>query len=118
MSHSQAALPIQPDDAAAIAGVASAVSDTEESVHQRIGHLTRTLHDALRELGYDRELMNARDNLPDARDRLAYIARVTGEAAEKVLNSVDRARTVQEEITQQAESLRSRWQAVAVYTKN
>jgi chemotaxis protein CheZ len=89
-----------------------------EDIYHRIGHLTRTLHDALRELGYDRELMNARDNLPDARDRLAYIARVTGEAAEKVLNSVDRARTVQEEITQQAESLRSRWQAVAVYTRN
>jgi chemotaxis protein CheZ len=89
--------------------------DTEESIHHRIGQLTRTLHNALRELGYDRELMDARDNLPDARDRLAYIARVTGEAAEKVLNAVDRARTVQQELTEQAGSLRSRWQAVAAY---
>jgi chemotaxis protein CheZ len=56
--------------------------------------------------------------LPDARDRLAYIARVTGEAAEKVLNAVDRARTVQEELTQTATSLRTRWQAVASYTAN
>jgi chemotaxis protein CheZ len=86
-----------------------------EDIHQRIGHLTRTLHDALRELGYDRELMDARDNLPDARDRLAYIARVTGEAAEKVLNAVDRARTVQQELTEKAGNLRSRWQAVAAY---
>ena len=102
MSHSQAALPIQPDDAAAIAGVASALSDSEEGIRQRIGQLTRTLHTALRELGYERELMDARDNLPDARDRLAYIARVTGEAAEKVLNAVDRARSVQQELTEQA----------------
>jgi chemotaxis protein CheZ len=85
-------------------------------VYQRIGHLTRTLHDALRELGYDKELAGTREQLPDARDRLTYIARVTGEAAEKVLNAVDRARNVQEDLTRQADSLRSRWQAVAAYT--
>ncbi len=89
-----------------------------EEVYQRIGLLTRTLHDALRELGYDKELAGTRDQLPDARDRLAYIARVTGEAAEKVLNAVDRARTVQDELTAKATSLRTRWQAVAVYTHN
>ena len=72
--------------------------EPEEHVHHRIGQLTCTLHDALRELGYDRELMDSRDNLPDARDRLSYVARVTGEAAEKVLNAVDRARTVQQEL--------------------
>ncbi|HEU0199128.1 MAG TPA: protein phosphatase CheZ [Burkholderiaceae bacterium] len=87
-----------------------------EEVYHRIGLLTRTLHDALRELGYDKDLMETRDHLPDARDRLAYIARVTGEAAEKVLNAVDRARTVQEQLSQQANSLRSRWLAVAAYT--
>jgi len=89
--------------------------EPEEHVHHRIGQLTRTLHDALRELGYDRELMDSRDNLPDARDRLSYVARVTGEAAEKVLNAVDRARTVQQELAAQAASLSSRWQAVAAY---
>ncbi len=89
--------------------------ESDENIYRRIGQLTRTLHDALRELGYERELMDARDNLPGARDRLAYIARVTGEAAEKVLNAVDRARTVQQELTEQADSLRNRWQAVAAY---
>ena len=98
-----------------VAGPATA-PDTEDRIHQRIGQLTRTLHDALRELGYDRQLMDARDNLPDARDRLAYIARVTGEAAEKVLNAVDRARTVQQELTEQAGSLCNRWRAVAAYS--
>jgi chemotaxis protein CheZ len=87
-----------------------------DAVYQRIGHLTRTLHDALRELGYDKELQGTRDQLPDARDRLTYIARVTGEAAEKVLNAVDQARVVQEQMTQRATDLRKRWQAVAQYT--
>ena len=88
-------------------------SSSEQDVRHRIGQLTRTLHDALRQLGYDRELMDARDNLPDARDRLAYIARVTGEAAENVLNAVDRARTVQQELSEQAAGLRDRWQEPA-----
>jgi chemotaxis protein CheZ len=87
-----------------------------EDIYHRIGHLTRTLHDAMRELGYQDSLADARDNLPDARDRLAYIARLTGDAAEKVLNSVDRARSVQGEITARAQGLRNRWAAVAVYT--
>ena len=71
------------EDDAAVPVVATPPTgaDTEETLRRRIGQLTRTLHDALRELGYDRELMDARDDLPDARDRLAYIARVTGEAA-------------------------------------
>ena len=86
-----------------------------EDVYHRIGLLTRTLHDSLRELGYDTQLAVAHRNLPDARDRLTYIARVTGEAAEKVLNGVDRARVVQDDLAQRADSLRSRWVAVAAF---
>jgi chemotaxis protein CheZ len=113
MGHTDPALlPIAPGDGHA---PRSDPNESEEDIRHRIGQLTRTLHNALRELGYDRELMDARDNLPDARDRLAYIARVTGEAAEKVLNAVDRARIVQQELSEQAGSLRLRWQAVASY---
>jgi chemotaxis protein CheZ len=87
-----------------------------QEVYLRIGNLTRVLHDALRELGYDKDLAATREHLPDARDRLAYIARVTGEAAEKVLNAVDHARSVQSELVARAASLRGRWQAVRTYT--
>ncbi len=104
----------QPALAAADAGVTQ--GDEHEDIYHRIGHLTRTLHDAMRELGYQESLADARDNLPDARDRLAYIARLTGDAAEKVLNSVDRARSVQGEITGHAQQLRKRWAAVAAFT--
>jgi chemotaxis protein CheZ len=98
--------------APALPGVEPAEADT---VHQRIGQLTRTLHDALRELGYDKDLRDAHGQLPDARDRLAYIARVTGDAAEKVLDAVDHARAVQEDLTRQAGDLHRRWQAVAAF---
>jgi chemotaxis protein CheZ len=116
----RAAVPAPRDDAVSLIGdtAAAPIGDARlpaNAIHQRIGSLTRTLHDALRELGYDKELAATREHLPDARDRLAYIARVTGEAAEKVLNAVDRARTVQQELAQQAGRLRARWQAVAAY---
>ena len=104
-----------PKPAAAATAAHEAIPQAED-VHQRIGHLTRTLHDALRELGYDKDLQATREHLPDARDRLSYIARVTGEAADKVLNAVDRARVVQETLTGRATGLHARWQAVAAYS--
>jgi len=104
-----------PQEAGPGAAGALAAGEEGEDIYHRIGHLTRTLHDALRALGYQDSLADARDNLPDARERLAYIARLTGDAAEKVLNSVDRARTVQEDIAGNAQLLRKRWETVSAY---
>lgn len=62
------------------------------AIHQKIGLLTRQLHDSLNELGYADQLRGTMDELPDAQSRLTYIARLTGEAAEKVLGRVDLAK--------------------------
>ncbi len=51
--------------------------EDDYDVFHRIGTLTRQLHDALRELGYDTQLQGAVGTLPDARSRLDYIARLT-----------------------------------------
>ena len=61
-------------------------------VHQQIGALTRQLHDSLNGLGLTAKVQNWAGELPDAKSRLSYIARLTGEAAEKVLNEVDQAK--------------------------
>jgi chemotaxis protein CheZ len=61
-------------------------------VHQQIGALTRQLHDSLNGLGLTAKVQNWAGELPDAKSRLSYIARLTGEAAEKVLNQVDQAK--------------------------
>ncbi|MGZ5182618.1 MAG: protein phosphatase CheZ [Ramlibacter sp.] len=78
---------------------------------QRVGEITRQLHEALRELGYDKQIESSLGHLPDARSRLTYIARVTGEAAEKVLNTVDAAQARQARLVEHAarveESLRT-----------
>jgi len=61
-------------------------------VHQTIGKLTRQLHDALNGLGLTDKVKGLTGEIPDAKSRLSYIARLTGEAAEKVLNRVDQAK--------------------------
>ncbi len=68
------------------------VAEITSHVFQQLGQLTRELHDALHELGLMSRLQQAASGLPDARGRLDYIARKTGEAADKVLNSVDQAK--------------------------
>jgi chemotaxis protein CheZ len=61
-------------------------------VFQQLGLITRQLHDTLTALGVMSSLKCAADDLPDARSRLGYIAQKTGEAADKVLNSVEQAK--------------------------
>jgi len=68
-------------------------ADSDPAVHQKIGLLTRQLHDSLAELGYVDKLRGSVDELPDAQSRLTYITRLTGEAAEKVLHRVELAKT-------------------------
>jgi len=71
--------------------------------------MPRQLHDTLRELGYDRSLQEAAHAIPDARQRLAYIAEMTEQAASKVLNATDIAKPIQDKVHADAETLRARW---------
>lgn len=73
--------------------------DEAVDVHTKIGQLTRQLHNALNELGYAEKLHNTMQELPDAKSRLSYIARLTGEAAEKVLSRVEQAKALHDQLT-------------------
>ncbi|BDH45412.1 protein phosphatase CheZ [Salmonella enterica subsp. enterica serovar Choleraesuis] len=75
----------------------------------KIGSLTRMLRDSLRELGLDRTIAEAAQAIPDARDRLDYVAQMTSQAAERALNGVDAALPHQEQLAQQAAALSQRW---------
>ncbi|MBA4262354.1 MAG: chemotaxis protein CheZ [Comamonadaceae bacterium] len=72
---------------------------------QQLGSITRQLHEALKELGYTDQLKGTLEQLPDAQSRLSYIARLTGEAAEKVLNHVEAAKADQALIAERARAL-------------
>lgn len=85
---------------------------SSHDVFQRIGALTRNLHDALRQLGYDKSVEQAVGALPDARDRLHYIANLTGQAAERVLGAAERAKATQESVRARSRALAEKWARV------
>ncbi len=76
-------------------------------MYQRIGELTRKLHDAMEQLGYDKKIEASLGAVPDARSRLSFIAKVTGEAAEKVLNMVDESQAHQGRLLAEADRMES-----------
>jgi len=81
-------------------------------IFHRVGQLTRNLHDALRELGYDKSIDAAVGKLPDARSRLNYIANLTGQAAEKALSKSELGAGLQAQIEEDAKALAKKWEDV------
>jgi len=80
-----------------------------EEFLSRIGYMTRTLHDSLRGLGLDKLIEKAASDIPDARDRLDYVARLSEDAAQKVLNATDAASPLQDQIGGDARTLKAEW---------
>ncbi|MBV8666671.1 MAG: protein phosphatase CheZ [Burkholderiaceae bacterium] len=75
----------------------------------RVGAMTRTLHDSLRGLGFDKLIERAAHDLPGAKDRLDYVAKMTEQAAQRVLNATDAAGPLQDGIDQGAAHLTDGW---------
>jgi chemotaxis protein CheZ len=88
-------------------GTGAGVSD---ELLTRIGHMTRALHENLRGLGLDKLIEKAASDIPDARDRLDYVARLSEQAAQKVLNATDAANPMQDQIAQDSKTLGASWQ--------
>ncbi|MGQ5523733.1 protein phosphatase CheZ [Chitinimonas sp. PSY-7] len=84
-------------------------SDPARSMFASIGQLTRKVHDALHDMGYDKSLEKAAAAIPDARDRLSYIATLTEQAANRTLNAVDLAQPMQNQIESESQSLAEQW---------
>jgi chemotaxis protein CheZ len=83
-----------------------------DKVVEQVGHLTRRLHETLREMGLDRAVENAAQVVPDARQRLAYVAAKTEEAAMRCLNAIDAAKPLQTELEEGASALATEWDKV------
>lgn len=76
---------------------------------QRLGKVARQLHEALKELGCETVIAEAAQAVPDARQRLHYIAQMTEQAASRVLNANDIAIPLQKSLAEKAETLKKRW---------
>jgi chemotaxis protein CheZ len=81
-----------------------------DKVLNQLGQMTRTLHDTLRELGLNKEIEKATSSIPDARDRLNYVATLTQQAAERVLNATEAAQPLVQNMEVEAHRLGLQWQ--------
>ena len=83
----------------------------KEELLARVGQMTRSLHDSLRGLDFDKLIERAAYDIPDARDRLDYVARLTEQAAQKVLNATELASPLQDGLGSGADALANDWRA-------
>lgn len=102
-NEEQAALPPK------IEVVAGGAVNSDKVLNQ-LGQMTRTLHDTLRELGLNKEIEKAASSIPDARDRLNYVATLTQQAAERVLNATEAAQPLVQNMEVEAHRLAGQWQ--------
>ena len=91
------------------AGEESGDWPVQDQVFNQVGQMARQLHDTLGRLGYETLLEKTASALTDAKDRLAYIANLTEQAACKVLNATDIANPLQEELEAGAALLSAKW---------
>ncbi|OGB04597.1 MAG: hypothetical protein A3E25_04670 [Burkholderiales bacterium RIFCSPHIGHO2_12_FULL_69_20] len=94
----------------------SNLSDGPDALDQ-LDALVRQLGTTLAELGWDAALHQLVDELPDARDRLAYVGRMTEDAANKVLNLVDAAQPVCHTAAAEAEALAERLDGLSAHAE-
>jgi chemotaxis protein CheZ len=98
---------------AAAPAAAAAGAEGEEGgkdvMFERLGGIVRLLHDSLRELGYDKALTEAATQISDAQDRLEYVASLTEQAANKVLNTLDEGMPEQDVLSKQSKDMETRW---------
>lgn len=83
---------------------------TPPDLIHRIAQLTRSLRENMRELGLDQAIKDAAHAIPDARDRLHYVAQMTEQAANRVLNAAEQTQPWQESMQKDAKALDARWQ--------
>ena len=95
--------------AAVVEGIGAAA---DKPMFERLGGIVRLLHDSLRELGYGTALSEVSSQIVAAQDRLEYVASLTEQAANKVLNTLDEGMPAQDALSKQAKEMEQRWSAL------
>jgi chemotaxis protein CheZ len=85
-------------------------ADTAFDLIHRVASVTRMLRESMRELGLDQAIKDAAYAIPDARDRLHYVAQMTEQAANRVLSLAEQTQPLQDSMNRDAKALEQRWQ--------
>ena len=91
------------------AAPATEAGSSNEHIYAQLGQMTRSLHNLLREFGYDKTIERVASEIPDNRDRLNYIATMTAQAAERTLTAAETAQPIQEKLAVTAKDLGGKW---------
>ncbi|MDO8652982.1 MAG: protein phosphatase CheZ [Undibacterium sp.] len=88
----------------------STEDQSAKPIFDRLGGLVRMMHESMRELGYDRSLSDVASQISDAQGRLEYVATLTEQAANKVLNATDLGMPEQDVLAKNAKTMDARWE--------
>lgn len=87
----------------------------DRHIYNSIGHLTRSLHEAIVNFNIDAEISGVRTDLNDydirdASDRLNYVINMTQAAADRTMDRVESAAPIAAELGAEANALQQEWQ--------
>jgi chemotaxis protein CheZ len=101
------------NDRGAKSSLDSLVAISESNLFKEIGKLTRELHDTLNNFHLDTRLTSLTTyDIPDAKDRLEYVMKLTADAANTTMDAVEEGISISDTIKDKAADLDAGWQKV------
>lgn len=86
------------------------VASSEKTLFNGVGQLTRQLHDSISSFALDGELNKLTDKeIPDAKERLTHVIKITDEAANTTLNALDKMLPITSVMADRSEELSKQW---------
>ena len=83
----------------------------ETSLFQELGKLTREFHEALNNFQLDSRISSlAAEDIPDARERLKHVIKMTNDAADRTLNAVEESIPLCEGLFNRSTELKHSWE--------
>lgn len=88
----------------------SAVADSRDPVYAEVGKLTRQLHDSLANFRLDPRINDiAKNEIPDARDRLSYVIDKTEAAANTTMDAIDNIEPLANQMSETLSQVHPQW---------
>lgn len=82
----------------------------QSELFEEVGKLTRQLHDSLNNFQLDSKLIDlTQDALPDAKERLNYVIKMTEQAANKTMDAIEASLPIADTLTSELGDIKPSW---------
>ncbi|WP_252097573.1 protein phosphatase CheZ [Pseudoalteromonas sp. NBT06-2] len=83
----------------------------QSELFEEVGKLTRQLHDSLNNFQLDSKLIDlTQDALPDAKERLNYVIKMTENAANKTMDAIEVGLPLADKLTSDLDNIKPSWE--------